>query len=181
MKNSTANVMLADLEKRIQANQNGLLVLVKEAGIPTENVCVKDLEILYNMKAPQLKECINILYPELKNKINMQMFANATGSNTDTDEDEELETTKPKISFDYFSFFGNVLAGIGLGLSSQSGIGNIFGGGSSSSTQQQAQYEAVLAAQEAAAQQKRTLILVSVIVALFVVAGVVVFVVRGRK
>ncbi|NCC98342.1 MAG: hypothetical protein EOL95_01385 [Bacteroidia bacterium] len=172
MKNSTAKVLLADLENRIQANQNGLLVLVKEAGIPTEKVCVKDLEILYNMKAPQLKECINILYPELKNKINMQMFANATGATDKTDSG---------VGFDYFSFFGNVLGGIGLGLSSQSGIGNMFGGGSSSSTQQQAQYEAELAAQEAAAQQKRTLIIVSVIVALIVVAGVVVFVVRGRK
>lgn len=171
MENSTAKVLLADLENRIQANQNGLLVLVKEAGIPTEKVCVKDLEILYNMKAPQLKECINILYPELKNKINMQMFANATG---------ETDKTNSGVGFDYFSFFGNVLGGIGLGLSSQSGIGNMFGGGSSSSTQQ-AQYEAELAAQEAAAQQKRTLIIVSVIVALIVVAGVVVFVVRGRK
>lgn len=170
MENSTAKVLLADLENRIQANQIGLLVLVKEAGIPTEKVCVKDLEILYNMKAPQLKECINILYPELKNKINMQMFANATGAADDG------------VGFDYFSFFGNVLGGIGLGLSSQGGTGNIFGGGSSSSTQQQqAQYEAALAAQEAAAKQKRTLIIVSVIVALIVVSGVVVFVARGRK
>lgn len=174
MENSTAKVLLADLENRIQANQNGLLVLVKEAGIPTEKVCVKDLEILYNMKAPQLKECINILYPELKNKINMQMFANATGA---TDKEEETDS---RVGFDYFSFFGNVLGGIGLGLNAQSKIGNMFGGGSSSSTQQ-AQYEAELAAQKAAAQQKRTLIIVSVIVALIVVAGVVVFVVRGRK
>ncbi len=176
MENSTAKVLLADLENRIQANQIGLLVLVKEAGIPTEKVCIRDLEILYNMKAPQLKECINILYPELKNKINMQMFANARGAEDDDDDDDD------GVDFDYFSFFGNVLGGIGLGLTSQSGIGNIFGGGSSSSTQQQqAQYEAALAAQEAAAQQKRTLIIVSVIVALIVVSGVVVFVVRGRK
>lgn len=175
MENSTAKVLLADLENRIQANQIGLLVLVKEAGIPTEKVCIKDLEILYNMKAPQLKECINILYPELKNKINMQMFANATGATDKTDK------TNSGVGFDYFSFFGNVLGGIGLGLSSQSGIGNMFGGGSSSSTQQQAQYEAELAAQAAAAQQKRTLIIVSVIVALIVVSGVVVFIVRGRK
>lgn len=172
MENSTAKVLLADLENRIQANQIGLLVFVKEAGISTEKVGIKDLEILYNMKAPQLKECINILYPELKNKINMQMFANATGA---------TDATDSGIDFDYFSFFGNVLAGVGSGLSAQSGIGNMFGGGSSSSAQQQAQYEAELAAQEAAAQQKRTLIIVSVIVALIVVSGVVVFVVRGRK
>lgn len=175
MENSTAKVLLADLENRIQANQIGLLVFVKEAGISTEKVGIKDLEILYNMKAPQLKECINILYPELKNKINMQMFANATGATGATDK------TNSGVGFDYFSFFGNVLAGVGSGLSAQSGIGNIFGGGSSSSAQQQAQYEAELAAQEAAAQQKRTLIIVSVIVALIVVSGVVVFVVRGRK
>lgn len=175
MENSTAKVLRADLENRIQANQIGLLVFVKEAGISTEKVGIKDLEILYNMKAPQLKECINILYPELKNKINMQMFANATGATGATDK------TNSGVEFDYFSFFGNVLAGVGSGLSAQSGIGNIFGGGSSSSAQQQAQYEAELAAQEAAAQQKRTLIIVSVIVALIVVSGVVVFVVRGRK
>ena len=156
MKNSTADVMLADLEKRIQANQNGLLVLVKEAGIPTENVCVRDLEILYKMKAPQLKECIDILYAEIKDKNDMNTSANATGG-----------------TFDYFGFFGNVLNGIGSGLASQNGSNN-------NTEQLEAQYKAELAEKEAA-NQKRTLSIILTIVAFIIVAGVVVFVVRGRK
>lgn len=165
MEKRKATALLADLQKRVQANQNGLLAVFKATAAPLENgaVTLNTLRVAYSQGLPEFGTAIKGLYTNEEALGLAKYFGYKEGANA---EGEKVSTAG------WLNFSGNLLSGIGGALC------GLFGADSTATEQNlQYQYEAQLAAAEAENQRK---IVIGLVIA-FVIAVIIGLVIYLRK
>lgn len=155
--------MFNELRRRVKANENGVRMYFKQAGVPLKNdesIELTDVRNLYESNPGQFSAMMDFLYPDI---IALEK-ANADGE-TDANKGEQTEE-KEKSSFNWQALVGGLMQGAGSALSTMGTKDN-----SNELALQQAKSQAELAEQKEKSSNK-TLWIVLAVVAVMLVAGV---------
>lgn len=158
-----AERILRGLLERTRAQRNGALLFFNKAGVTLQNeneISLDDIKNLQETNPNVFEEMIRFLFPEIK------AYANADGETT---------TEEKKSNFDYYSFFGSLLSGVGSGLAAQTN--------SSDSAQQleNAKLSAETELAKSEAEQKEKTMYIVLGMALVVIVAVIIIVIKLKK
>ncbi len=159
MKRKATQKLLADLNKRVQANQVGLLALFEATAAPLKNgkVTLNTLRVACSQGLPEFKDAIKLMYKE--------------------EELQELQDAVSASGFDFFGFFGSVLAGIGNGL----GLMSTSKGTDAELQIQLAQSQLEIEKAKAESTQKTITLIIGAVVVLAIIAAIIFIVKKTRK
>lgn len=172
MKETTKIAILRELQRRVSANQNGLLQIFYQAGIPTGSegeVTLADMNNLQITNPDIFAKAMEFLYPDVV-KIVQANAANADDAATTAQKDSAFANVN------WINVLGSTLSGFGNGLATAATASN-------SETElalANAQYQAALAEQEVESKSK-TLTIVIVVAAVLLMGAIVALIIKKKK